>query len=290
MPIDSTTQLYYESYGPANARTIVFLHGGGIGGWMWRKQVQAFQSEYHCLVPDLPEQGKNAATAKEPFTIEAAADQIAELIRQQAHGGKAHVAGLSEGAQVLVALLSRSPQVVDHALVSSAILRPMWANSIMTPAAVKWSYRWFMAPLKNNDWWIRLNMHGAAGLGDEFFADFKATFQETTEASLVHLMAANASFRLPAGLEKVDLPVLVVVGSKEYKEMKLSGQDLVKALPRAKGVVVSLGKKSSLVKEHGWPMSAPELFNATLKAWIEDRPVPEVLLPRDGINLAENVS
>jgi len=30
--------------------------GGGVGGWSWRPQIEAFQSDYHLLVPDLPEQ------------------------------------------------------------------------------------------------------------------------------------------------------------------------------------------------------------------------------------------
>ncbi len=281
MPIDPTTQLYYESSGPAEAKTIVFLHGGGLGGWMWRKQVQFFQAEYLCLVPDLPEQGKNALTAREPYTTRSAAGKISDFIQKNATGGKAHVVGLSEGAQVLVAVLSQSPEVVDHALVSSAILRPFWANSMMGPTATKLSYRWFMAPLKNNDWWIRLNMRYSAGLGHEFFPEFKATFQETTEASLVHMMEEASIFRQPAGLEKADLPVLVVVGSKEYKAMKLSGRDLVKALPKARGVMVSLGKQGTLAKEHSWALTAPDLFNTTLKAWIEDKPLPEELLPME---------
>jgi pimeloyl-ACP methyl ester carboxylesterase len=63
MPIDPKSNLYFESSGPDNAAgprpAIVFLHGGGIAGWMWREQVKSFKAEYHCLVPDLPGLGKN---------------------------------------------------------------------------------------------------------------------------------------------------------------------------------------------------------------------------------------
>jgi hypothetical protein len=82
-------------------------------------------------------------------------------------------------------------------------------------------------------------------------------------------------------LEKAQLPVLVVVGNKEYPQMKQSGQDLLAVLPNARGVMISLGAKSSLAMEHNWAMTAPELFSATLKAWVEDRPLPEGLLPLD---------
>ena len=39
--------LYAQEFGPANAATIVFLHGGGVGGWMWKPQIAQLQDEYH---------------------------------------------------------------------------------------------------------------------------------------------------------------------------------------------------------------------------------------------------
>ncbi len=279
MPVDPLSRLYYESSGPEDAPTIVFLHGGGVGGWMWRPVVNELQAGFHCLIPDLPEQGHNSGTAEEPFTTLGAAGRVADLIRSQAHGGKAHVVGLSEGAQVVVALLSRAPQVVDHAVASSAILRPLPSSWMYSEAIFRWSHRLFMKPLRNSDWWIRLNMHGAAGLPDEFFPDFKRDFQATTEDGFTHIMVASLAFRLPPGLEKANLPVLVVVGSKEYKEMKLSGEDLLRVLPKARGVMVDLGPKSSLAKEHNWAVTAPAYFASTVKAWVLDQPLPEGLLP-----------
>ena len=278
MTIDKSTGLYFESSGSEKAPTIIFLHGGGIGGWMWRKQVQALKAEYHCLIPDLPEQGESVNVG--PYSVEFAADCIADLIRGQAHGGKAHVVGLSEGAQIVVALLSRHPEVIDHAVSSSAILRQLPGQDVLyTRGLFSISYRWFMAPFKNNDWWIRLNMHGAAGVADEYYPEFKKTFQQTTESGFTNLMYNALRFRLPTGLEKVDVPVLVVVGKLEYKQMIQSGLDLLVVLPNARGVMVSLGEGSSLAKEHNWAMTTPDFFTATVKAWIEDKPLPSELIP-----------
>jgi pimeloyl-ACP methyl ester carboxylesterase len=277
MPIDASSKLYFEASGPETARTIVFLHGGGVGGWMWRKVVSALQADFHCLVPDLPEQGHNIGTGGVAYTTEGAADRVAGLIRSQAHGGRASVVGLSEGAQVAVALLSQAPEVIDHAFVSSAILRPLPGGWMYSESMFRWSYRLAMKPFNKSDWWIRLNMHGSAGLPDEGFEDFKRDFIATTEDSFTHMMLSSLAFRQPAGLEKADLPVLVVVGSKEYKEMKLSGADLLKALPRARGMLVNLGPKSSLAKEHNWAVTAPDQFAAAVKAWVSDQPLPASL-------------
>jgi pimeloyl-ACP methyl ester carboxylesterase len=276
MPVDPSSRMFFEAFGPENAPTIVFLHGGGAAGWMWREQVRALQSAYHCLLPDLPEQGRTK-TGAGAYSTEGAADGIANLIRGQAHGQKAHVVGLSEGAQVTVALLSRNPQVVEHAVVSSAILRPLPGSGLYTPGLVAWSFRWFVAPFKNWNWWIRTNMKYAAGIPEEFYPEFKRSFQQQTEDGMVNMMISNLRFRLPAGLEKATAPTLVVVGSKEYGQMKESGRDLLKVLPNARGAMVNLGSEGSLASEHNWAMTDPELFTATLKAWIENKPLPEEL-------------
>jgi pimeloyl-ACP methyl ester carboxylesterase len=270
-----TVPLYFESTGSEDFPTIVFLHGGGAAGWMWRKQVQSLSNRYHCLVPDLPEQGQSVNSG--PYTMERAVDLVAELILTQAHGKRAHVVGLSEGAQVVVALLSRHPDVVDHAMISSAILRPLPGSSMYTAGLIKLMHRWFMEPLKNNDWWIRLNMHYAAGIPEEFYKEFKRSFQSTTEDGLTNMMLANLRFRLPPGLEQVKTPVLVVTGSKEYSQMKESARDLLKVLPNSRGITIDLGSKSTLAQEHNWALSASELFTQTLAAFIENRELPSGL-------------
>jgi len=269
--------LYCASYSDGNPHSLVFLHGGGAAGWMWREQVKTFSPDYHLLVPDLPGQGRS--TEAGAYTTESAATAVADLIRTRAHGGKAHVVGLSEGAQVAVALLAAAPEVVDHAVVSSAILRPMPGNSLYTRQVMALAYRWFIAPLKNNDAWIRLNMKYSAGLPDEYFPDFKRSFQEATEAGTADMLSGAMTYRQPAGLERADVPVLVAVGRHEYAQMKQSGRDLLAALPRARGVIVSLGKGSSLRSEHNWALTAPDLFNAAVRAWIEDGPLPAALAP-----------
>jgi pimeloyl-ACP methyl ester carboxylesterase len=209
--------------------------------------------------------------------MERAVDLVVELILTRAHDKRAHVVGLSEGAQVVVALLSRHPEIVDHAMISSAILRPLPGSNLYTSGLIKLMYRWFMKPLKNNDWWIRLNMHYSAGITDEYYQEFKRSFQSTTEDGLTNMMLANLSFRLPPGLEQVKNPVLVATGSKEYSQMKESARDLLKVLPNAKGISVDLGSKATLAQEHNWALSAPDLFSQTVAAFIEDRELPSEL-------------
>jgi len=268
--------LHVEEHGPADAPTIVFLHGGGGAGWMWRPQVEALAGEFHLLVPDLPEQGRS--TDAGPFTMASAAGQVADLIRSRAHGGVAHVVGLSEGAQVGVELLATAPDVVPTALLSSPLVRPIPGGSLMTPGVVRWSYRLSVAPLRGSDWWIRLNMRSAAGVPDAYFPEFRESFRTLTESGFVDLMIANQRYRLPAGLGQAQTRTLVVAGANEYQAMRDSVRDVAAALPNGTARLVRHPGKMSLAQEHNWNMTAPDLFNSLVRVWIAGDPLPVELI------------
>lgn len=266
--------LYFQEYGPTHAPTIVFLHGGGGAGWMWQPQIERL-SDYHCLVPDLPEQGRSVN--EKPFTIQGSAERIAELIQTRAHGGKAHVVGLSEGAQIGVALLKFAPECVDHAIISSALLRPIPGAGLLTPGLIALSFRWSVTPFKNNEWWVRLNMKSAAGVPDSYYPQFSQTFRELTESGFTNVMIENQRFRLPQGLDHVKAPTLIVVGKHEYAAMRQSALDLAAAIPGAQAYEVVHTRKMSLAEEHNWNLTAPELFTQMVRAWITNQPLPSAL-------------
>jgi pimeloyl-ACP methyl ester carboxylesterase len=268
--------LYIQETGPATAPTIVFLHGGGGAGWMWQPQLEELK-DFHCLAPDLPEQGQSVL--EKPFSISGSADLIADLIRARAHGGKAFVVGLSEGAQITVALLSRSPDVVNRAIVSSALVRSIPGAWMLTPGLIALSYRWSVTPFKNNDWWIRLNMKYAAGVPEKYYPFFRQSFQTLTEDGFTNVMLENQRFRVPFRLEQAQTPTLIVCGKKEYSAMRESACDLARVLPNGQAYEVHHSKKMSLAEEHNWNMTAPDLFTQMVRAWFTGQPLPAELHP-----------
>ena len=267
--------LYTSVSGTPTGATIIFLHGGGGAGWMWQPQVEALKSDYHLLVPDLPEQGRSADI--KPYSISGSVDCVAELIRSQAHGGKAHVVGLSEGAQIAVALLAAAPELVEHAIISSALVRKMAGMSWFGAGFWAASYR-SIQPLNKYEWWIRLNMR-SNGIPDRFLPEMRETYRSLTATAFGNIIAENQRFRLPTGLERVTSPTLVVGGRNEYKIMQQSIRDVAAAIPGARAYLVHHTQKMSLSEEHNWNLTAPELFTRTMQAWIEDQPLPEELKP-----------
>jgi pimeloyl-ACP methyl ester carboxylesterase len=263
--------LYVQESGPTNAPTVVFLHGGGVAGWIWQPQIDQL-IDFHCLVPDLPEQGQSVD--EKPFTIQDSAARIAELIKLRAHNGRAHVVGLSQGAQIIVALLKIASERVDHAIVSSALVRPIPGGGLLTPGLVALSYRWSVPPFKNSEWWIRLNMKYAAGVPEKYYPQFRQNFREMTESGFTNVMIENQRFRLPQGLDHVKTPTLITVGKHEYAAMRQSARDLAAAIPEAQAYEVVHPQKMSLAEEHNWNLTAPELFTQTVRAWITGQQLP----------------
>ncbi|MBI4928912.1 MAG: alpha/beta hydrolase [Anaerolineae bacterium] len=266
---------FVETVGPDTAPAVVFLHGGGVGGWMWREQARRLAHTYRCFLLDMPGLGLSRRTG--PFSHVQAADLIAELIQSEAAGGKAHLVGLSEGAQVAVELLARHSGVAESAFISSALLKPVPTWGMSSRAMLSWSYRLFMAPLKNWDWWVRLNMRYSAGLPDVWFEPFKRSFQETTEEEFVEMLYAGLHYRMPPGLAACQARALVIAGAKEYAAMRASAHDLVKVLPNARGALLTMGPKSKLAEEHNWALTVPDLFNRALEAWLNGAPLPAEL-------------
>lgn len=267
--------LFFKSFHEENDVTLLFLHGGGGAGWMWQPVVDRL-TDYHCLVADLHEHGGSMQV--KPFSMELAATKAAELIREQAHGGKAVVIGLSEGAQVAVLMLATNPEVIEKAMISSALLLPMpGAKMYSSRGLISAFFKMSVPPFRNNDWWIKLNMKYAAGIPDAFYPQFKADFQAMTESQFVNLLVANQTFRMPDGIENAKVPALIVCGSHEYKAMKDSARNLASKLSGCQVYQINLGKGSSLASEHNWAMTAPQAFADTVRNWLNGQPLPEEL-------------
>ncbi|WP_424357349.1 alpha/beta fold hydrolase [Methanocella sp. MCL-LM] len=256
--------LYMTEAGPADAPSVLFLHGGGMSGWMWDNILRLMQ-DYHCIVPDLPDHG--GSRGESPFAHEKAAALIAETIKARAHGGKAHVVGVSLGAQVLLELLAAFPEVVDHAVVNSPELRPVPGSGLMLHPLLFDPTVKLTIPLARNKSFARLQARSYHLPEDMFEAYFEDTRQTRGEV-LARILRANMTYKLPAALKEVNVPVLALVGGKEYGMMKASARDVAATLPNGRGYVVpGVG--------HTFSFEKPELYARLVRDWINDRPLPE---------------
>ena len=256
--------LYIKETGKSNDKTIIFIHCEGIAGWMWDKQVEAFK-DYYCIVPDLPGHGKS--TEVSPFTIQNTADMIIDLIKNKAKNGKAHLVGISIGAQIIVQILATAPEVVDHALISGALVR----NSKPSESFLKLLNYLIKVYLPDKNKTIRIMSYVRSyNIPKNLRGKFKESTYAIEQDSANRIIRESILFKMPSDLEKVNVPVLVMNGQKDCIKIKESAINLLSVLPNSKG---AMARKVG----HLWNIENPELFNKTLRAWITDNKSPEEL-------------
>ncbi len=249
--------LYIKETGENNNETIVFLHGDGIAGWMWDEQLKAF-NDYHCIVPDLPGHGKSAEV--KPVTVQDAADEIIDIIKNKAKNGKAHLVGLSLGAQIVVQILGTAPEVVNHALISGTLAR----NSQPTESFLKLLDNLIALYLPDKDKTIRIMSYVRSyNIPKNLRSKFKESTYVIEPYSLDKILRETILFKMPDNLEHADVPVLVMRGEKDYRIINESALNLLNVLPNSKGA-------KALKVGHLWNMENPEMFNNVLRAWISD--------------------
>lgn len=244
--------------GPADAETIVFVHGAGVAGWMWDKQVQALGA-YRKVVVDLPDHGMDRAR---PFgSIEAAADELAATVAEVRAGGRVHLVGHSLGAKIVLELLVRHPNSVASAVVSSALVRPSALVSMLNSHALSALSVWLL----KSAWLARKQAEQFAFPDAAMTQAFLADLPNATAENLERPIAAFcARLFLPPGLADVTCPVLVTAGAKEPRAMLASADDIVGSLPNARRVILPDA-------DHTYPWKKHAEYTGILEQWLQER-------------------
>ena len=114
----------FDVAGPVGAPAIVFVHGTRLTRALWTAQLLDLSDRYRVAALDLPGHG---ALRNEPFELDAAADQVAAVIRATAPADdpRAVVVGLSLGGYVGMHLVSRRPELVRGLVLSGSTAEPV---------------------------------------------------------------------------------------------------------------------------------------------------------------------
>lgn len=249
--------------GPPSAPSIVFLHGVGNNGTMWRSAMEGLPG-YHCLAPDLPGHGESRSIRWRSRQDTAAL--IAAVIKERA-GGRAHVVGLSLGGSLALELLATRPDLLDHVIVDGC---SALGNRIVGPMKIGVAV---ISPFLRFAPIARLIGRGfgvPAGPGlDAFVGQITAVDPRSFRRAFAD---ANA-VRITPALLAARCRTLFVAGEHELRYLRASNQLLAERMPDAEArIVPGVG--------HGWGAStAPELHLAMVQAWLGDEPLPPGLVP-----------
>lgn len=242
----------YLEYGNKEGPLLVFIHGGGVGGWMWDKQI-AYFTKYHCLVPTL--QGHGNRSAETSFTIRENALEIIHLIEKKKDEKDVHIIGFSIGAQICLEIVSLAPHLIKTAVINSAVVIPMKS---MIP---------FISPLIKMTFPLIKNKTFAKAQAQQLYMDgeyFEKYFEESLRMNakvLINVLKENMAYSLPNDFSKSTARILVTAGEKERVFVKKSVQKIVDENEHFEHFFVpTIG--------HGFPVAEPDLFNRVVEDWI----------------------
>lgn len=254
--------MYVHENGPADGQAIIFLHGNGSNGTMWKSHMAGLSS-YHCLAPDLP--GFGRSNHRKWSSIDEVVDELVELIRAHAVEQKVHVVGLSLGGSLAIQLLGAVPGLLESVIVDGAGVLPVPGLAFM-----KVGLR-LLQPFLHTEPIIRMIAQWMVRIPEEEYEDFKNGMLAAHPASFTHSILQANQMGQPPGLQHAPCRVLFVAGENEPGTTHQSNAMLAELMPEALSrVVLGVG--------HGWMSELPDLHIRMADAWIRNLSLPHELI------------
>lgn len=163
----------------------------------------------------------------------------------------------------MIQILGMASEVVDHAMTSGTVVHQHYGKAALTLIPLGTIFQ----PFLKSDFILKKFMESAK-IPLEYSENYRKDVMEFNTYGLSkRMLNENASFRIPKGLCKVKNPVLIAMGETEMDLVHESAEDLNKCLPNSR-----IFKAPGLC--HIWNLESPELFNKTVRAWINDKELP----------------
>lgn len=231
----NNTTLYYEFHGPQDGEVIVLSNGIMMSTASWYFQTQALSRHFRVLLYDC--RGMWQSDHPEgPYSMELHADDLAALLDTLGIE-KAHIAGISYGAEVSLVFALRHPEKTKSLMVIDGVSE--------VPQMLKLqSYPWKLAGVRND---ADLLFHTSVFLnfGEEYLKRNEAllpaahdNFARLNLDSFVKLMDAFTAYDITDQLGQIGCPTLIVVGEEDQIKGRKLAEMMVARISQAEYFVV----------------------------------------------------
>ena len=254
-------ELFYVSLNEDKPTTIILLHGLLNSHLEWAFVIPHL-NDYHLLVPDIS--GHSGSFDILPADLSTSTDRVATIIRRHAKNGRAHVVGLSMGAFLTHRLSLRYPELVLSAFATAG--HPMEGN---------WGW---MVGHPSITYYMMLFLLDFVPPSLYFWV---ASFNNVLKhPDLLREQRRNRRWEV---IHDVDMGLMeltwedvraIPVRTLSIAAEKLDDVEAVRRMGREMPVKGSLGVVIRGAV-HTWNLQKPGLFAEGIKAWVEEKPLPE---------------
>lgn len=227
--------LYYELHGPEDGEVLVLSNGILMSTASWPAQLSVLARRFRVLLYDMRGMWQSEHPAG-PYSMEIHADDLAGLLTSLSID-KAHIAGISYGAEVSMAFALRYPEMVCSLILSSAVSHidaPMlervraWDEAAQAADAD----RLFdvTAPLNFSPAWMAA--HTA------LLEAARKRYHVLDFAAFARLMDSFERIDLTSQLPAINAPTLVMVGELDLLKPRSYAEIIAQAIPGAELAVL----------------------------------------------------
>lgn len=251
--------LYYEAHGwDGEADVVALVNGVLMSTAGWAHQVGPLRARYRLLLHDCRGMWRSEHPPG-PYALELHADDLVGLL-DVLGVERAHLAGISYGAEIALTCALRHPERVASLVLSSAVARPdlllraqieAWiAAAEREDPELLWSLVYSASFSRR--WTERHPGEREAGVRRYAGLDFRAA---------VELFRAFLRYDVSGELARIQVPTLVLVGSEDALKPPTHAEALARGIPGAEFLVVP-GAGHALCLER------PEEFNTAVLGFL----------------------
>jgi pimeloyl-ACP methyl ester carboxylesterase len=246
---------------------IIFLHGAESCHLEFTRVATFLEADYDLLLVDLPAHSRSKHI---PFSFDNAINGLVRLITTHVSDRKAHIVGLSLGGFVALELARRHPDVVRSVWCTGCspftgtrlwfMQHPRLLSGMVTLAGMLATETIFWATLGGAQPIPGLRQEVQ---GNQNMATLRPIYEELALLTNDNLAAIDGRVR-----------VAMVAGGKldNVADTKTAGTVLRRRNPQSAAFVV----RNAI---HWWSLQFPELFAQGVRAWIEEKDMPNEYEP-----------
>jgi 3-oxoadipate enol-lactonase len=254
--------IYYETQGFESSKPVVaFLNGTMQSTVYWRTHGMAFKDRFRVLMYDARAQGKSDL-GEGKLSLEGHTEDFSALLKHL-RVEKAHLIGLSHGANVALAYAAHSPECVDRLVLCSVSARQTFRAKLILKSWLKILRRSDLETLA----WVSLPV----AFGENFLNQkqkildniVKAMVRRNKKQALIaHFEAMTGYPSLSQIAQHVHGPVLVVSGSDDLLVTESDARQLAMICDGRHDHLTGIG--------HSIPAEAPEEFAKTVLQFLNE--------------------
>lgn len=245
--------MYFDEIGNPQNHTIIMLHGAGLP--LGFSKQYSLASDYHLVLPHLYGNGEEA---NQKYTFDECVEGILELVKSLGKE-KVTIVGFSIGAQLIIPILCKEERYFDKAV----LISPWICKSDKAVSAVVESMNQ-MGTLMHIKWIAKLQaqMLGMSKADKERFITY---CKNTTKENLIAMVMQGVNIEDYNEYRDLQVPMLLLAGSKETEEIHASVKLLKKLNPEYCQVQI-LDKHG-----HDIPYNKAQQFNAILLDFLKHK-------------------